>query len=170
MRKHKHIKNQKLERHSKPNNVSCKLCSLHTCLELLFHLLLIWFVYCWLLRIKRLHFLSAFTCFTIFMLTKSLVYNCYLSLKGSLSVQNVSCFTLCTVILITCPSAPLVVVIFVDSLHLYCYSFVALLMVIFWLTHFPHQSWHTSALFSLLNRCFNFVTSCVLGCPSTPKW
>ncbi len=47
-----------------------------------------------------------------------------------------------TVILITCPSAPLVVVIFVASVHLYCYSFVnavTFLLVIFdWLIS-PHQ-------------------------------
>ncbi len=47
----------------------------------------------------------------------------------------------CTVILITCPSAPLLVVTFVDSVHLYCYCRYCWIFCLSfcWLTNFPRQ-------------------------------
>ncbi len=59
------------------------------------------------------------------------------------------CREWCTVIPITCPSAPLVV----DSVHLYCYSIVdavAFLLVILLIDSFPHIKLAYLALFSLL--------------------
>ncbi len=55
-------------------------------------------------------------------------------------------------ILVTCPSAPLLVVIFVDSVHLYCYSIVddvAFLLVILLTDSFLNIKLVYLALFSL---------------------
>ncbi len=70
-----------------------------------------------------------------------------LSLSTSiLAARNVGCFDWCAVVPITCPSAHLVVVMLVDSVHLY------------WLTHFPTSSW--SSFVQIILK----VPSCIHFC------
>ena len=65
----------------------------------------------------------------------------------------IRCFAWCTVIFITCPSAPLAVAIFVGPVHLYCYSIIDavtfLLGIFVGLDSFPHIKLAYLALFRL---------------------